>query len=181
MIEQIFVAQVRSLRREDTVTEPPTGDVSNVLAFRQSRRPHPDLGRAPECDMAEALQSVELIEQCALALRSSPLSIASETEHTELPIVSLQAQLPVIQRWLDYLAQITVANSLDTRWALRLGDTRSTAATHLRIVMRSLHRDPPGPGPLSGQLAIDIQKFADVLRKLRQLLTQQSAASRRAP
>ena len=98
-----------------------------------------------------------------------------------MPIVSLQGQLPVIQCWLDYLAQINVANWPDIRWVLGLSDARNTAALRLHVVMRSLRRDPPGPGPLNNQLAVDIQKFADALRKLRQLIAQQSPASRRAP
>jgi hypothetical protein len=169
------------LQRGDIVTQPTKGDVSNVLAFRQSRRRHPDLGLASEWDTAEALASAELIEQSAIALRSRPLSIGSEAEDTELPIVSLQGQLPIIQCWLDRLTQINVADAPDMRWALRLSDARNTTALRLHVVMRSMRRDPPGPGPLNSQLAADIQKFADALRKLCQLIAQQPPASRRAP
>jgi hypothetical protein len=130
--------------------------------------------------MTEALRSADLIEQCAIALRSRPLSITSAADDTQLPIVSLQAQLPVIQGWLDHLAQISVISGPDIRWALRLSDARDTTLLRLHFVMRSLRRDPPGPGPLNSQLAGDIQKFADALRKLRQLATQQPLASRRA-
>src|SRR5260370_414531 len=155
--------------------------MGDVLLFRQSRRRRRNQHRSPGWDMTDALRSVDVIEQCAAALRSCPLSIASEADDVELPIVSLQAQLPVIQRWLDYLARINVANWPDTRWALRLSDAQSTAALSLHTVMRSLRHDPPGPGPLNSQLAIDIQKFADALRKLRQLIAQHFPESRRAP
>ncbi|HEY1626600.1 MAG TPA: hypothetical protein VGG16_22670 [Streptosporangiaceae bacterium] len=130
--------------------------------------------------MTEALRSADLIEQCTIALRSRPLSFTSAADDTQLPIVSLQAQLPVIQGWLDHLAQINVISGPDIRWAPRLSDARDTTLLRLHFVMRSLRRDPPGPGPLNSQLAGDIQKFADALRKLRQLATQQPLASRRA-
>jgi hypothetical protein len=163
------------------VTQPAKGDASNVLAFRQRRGPRPDHGRAPEWDMTEALRSAELVEQCAIELRSCPLSIASKADDTTLPIVSLQAQLPVIQCWLDRLTRANAANCPDLRWALELSDARSTAAARLRVVMRSLRHDPPGPGPLNRQLAVDIQKFAAALRRLHQLVVQHPPASRRAP
>jgi hypothetical protein len=163
------------------VTQPVMGDAGNVLPFRRTHRPHRDPGRTPEQDMADALQSFELIERCAVTLRSCPLSIASEANGAELPIVSFQAQLATVERWLDQLARINVANWPDTRWVLRLNDARSTAAFRLHTVMQSLHRDPPGPGPLNSQLAADIRKFADALGKLRQLITQQFPESLRAP
>jgi hypothetical protein len=47
--------------------------------------------------------------------------------------------------------------------------------------MQSLRHDPPGPGPLNRQLAVDIQKFTDALRRLRQLVVAHPPVSRRAP
>lgn len=168
-------------RREDIVTQPAVGRAGNVVPFRRSHRPRRDQSRTPGWEMADALRSFDLIERCAVALRSCPLSIASEGDGAELPIVSFQAQLPIIERWLDHLARINVANWPDTRWVLRLNDARSTAALRLQAVMRGLHRDPPGPGPLNSQLAADIRKFVDALHKLRQLIAQQFPESLRVP
>jgi hypothetical protein len=163
------------------VTQPAKGDVGNVLPFRRSHRSHRGRVRTPDRDMADALRSFDLIEQCAVALRSRPLSIASEAGGAELPIVSFQAQLPIIQHWLDQLEEVNVANWPDTLWVLTLNEARSTAALRLRVVIQSLHSNPPGPGPLNSQLGADIREFADTLRKLRQLIVQQFPESLRAP
>jgi len=162
------------------VSQPAGGDAS-ILDFRQRHGPRIGHGRTAEREMAEALRSAELIEQCAIALGSCPLSIADEADGGTLPIVSLQAQLPVIQSWLDRLTQPDAVRRPDLRRTLELSDARSAVALRLRAVMRSLHRDPPGPGPLGRQLALDIQRFADSLRRLRVLVEQAPPASRRAP
>lgn len=155
------------------MTRPAMGGASNVVPFRRSRPSQPSQVRTRERDMADALRSFDLIERSAVALRSRPLSISSEADGAELPIVSFQAQLPIIQGWLDQLARINVANWPDTLWVLTLNEARNTAALRLRAVIRSLQRDPPGPGPLNGLLAADIRKFADSLHKLRELVAQQ--------
>lgn len=163
------------------MAQPAIGDVGKVLPFRRSPRSHRGQVRTPEQDMADALLSFDLIEQCAVALRSRPLSIASEAGGAELPIVSFQTQLPIIQHWLDQLERVNVANWPDTLWVLTLNEGRSTAALRLRAVIQRLHSNPPGPGPLNSQLGADIREFADALHKLRQLIVQQFPESLRAP
>ena len=163
------------------MTQPAMGDIGRVVPFRRSHRPRSDQIRAAERDMADALRSFDLMERYTVALSSCPLSIASEADGAELPIVSFQSQLSIIQDWLDQLARINVANWPDTLWVLKLNDARSAATIRLDTVIRSLRHDPPGPGPLNSQLATDIRKFAESLRRLRQLIIQQFPNSLRVP
>jgi hypothetical protein len=167
--------------RRSIVTQPAMGDIGRVVPFRRSHRPRSDQIRAAERDMADALRSFDLMERYTVALSSCPLSIASEADGAELPIVSFQSQLSIIQDWLDQLARINVANWPDTLWVLKLNDARSAATIRLDTVIRSLRHDPPGPGPLNSQLATDIRKFAESLRRLRQLIIQQFPNSLRVP
>ena len=156
-------------------------ETDNVVPLRRSHRVRHSEVRAPVRDMADAVRSFDRLERCAATLQSGPLGIADEIDATEWPIVSFQVQLPVIQRWLDQLARINVASWPDTPWVLRLSSARALAALRMRAVTQSLHRAPPGTGPLDSQLAADIRQLTESLRRLRQLITQQYPEALRAP
>lgn len=155
-------------------------DVYNVVPLRRGYRSHHE-SIVPVRDMADALRSFDRFEHCAAALQSGPLGIVGGVDGIEWPIVCFQVQLPVIQQWLDKLGCINVTNWPDVDWVLRLDNDRSAAVLHLLAVTQSLYRSPPGTGPLDGRLAADIQKLADALRGLRQLIAQQHPEALRAP
>jgi hypothetical protein len=131
--------------------------------------------------MADAARAFGLLERCAAAVHYGPLDIAGAIDGIECPIVSLQAQLPVTQRWLDHLGRINITTWPDTRWVLRLGEARAAATRRLQAVARSLYRSPPGTGPLDSRLAADIGRLADALHALCELIAQQYPEALRAP
>lgn len=149
----------------------PSGDAyGNVVPLHRNWQLLPDETPIPVSEIAEAVRSFGLLEQCVDSLHSTRLGVAGEIDRSEQPIVSLQAQLPVIQRWLGRLECLNVSNWSDTRWVLKLGEARAVAAFRLRAVKRSLYRSPPGIEPLDRRLAADICEFEDALRALRHLI-----------
>jgi hypothetical protein len=163
------------------MARPAGDDVDNVVPLRGSYRPYHAESRAHVRDMVDAVRSFEQLERCAAMLQSGPLAIAREIDGAEWPIVSFQVELPVIHQWLDRLGSVNVVTWPDTHWALRLGNARSAAVLGLHAVQRSMHRCPPGTGPLDGRLAADIRKLADALRRLRQLIAEQCPEALCAP
>jgi hypothetical protein len=123
--------------------------------------------------MVYAARSFDLLERCATTLHSGPLGVAGEADVAKWPIVSLQVQLPVVQRWLNELGRINIAVWSDVRWVLRLEDAHADALLRLDAVAKSLCATPPGTGSLNGRLTDDIRKLAEALHELRWLIAQQ--------
>jgi len=155
--------------------------MGDLVPLPRRQRPHDDQHSPPAPDIADAARSFDQFERCAVTLQSSPFGDAGDMDGIEWPIVSFQVQLPAIQQRLDQLRHINVATCPDTPWVLRLGDARATAALRLRTVTRTLYHSPPGTGPLDGQLAIDIERLAKALHRLRQIIAQQCPEVLRTP
>jgi hypothetical protein len=154
-------------------------EADNVVPLRRGHRVRHE--QEPARDLADALRSFDRLERCAVALQSGPLGMAHDIDGIDWPIVTLQVELPSVQRWLDQLARINVATWPDTRWVLKLSSARAAATLSLDAVTQSLYRTPPGTGPLDGQLTANIQEFMDALHRLRQLIVEQYPESLRAP
>ena len=159
----------------------PAGHVGTVVHLRRSRSYHGGRIHKPELDIARAARSFDLVERCAQKLRPGRLAIAGKSEGFDRPIVIFQVELPVVEQWLDQLGSIDPAHWHDTRWVLRLSEARAAAALRLQAVTKSLHHCPPGTGTLDDRLAADIEKFADSLHRLRDLIAQQYPETLRAP
>ena len=129
---------------------PADEDTDNVVSLHGSYRASYGRDRVPIRDMADAVRSFDQFERYAVSLQSGPLSLADEVDAVEWPIVSLQVQLPVIQRCLDHLGRFGIGTWPDTGWVLRLGDARATAVRRLQAVTQSLYNSPPGVGSLDG-------------------------------
>jgi hypothetical protein len=149
-----------------------TGSVGdNVTPLHRPRGPHSIRGLSRE--MVSAARSFDALERRAAMLNSTPLGVAGETDAAEWPIVSFQIQLSVVQRCLDQLRNINIANWANMRWVLRLEDSHADAMLCLDAVTNTLCSNPPGTGSLDSRLTADIRNLMDVLHELRELIAQQ--------
>ena len=153
----------------------------NVIPLRRGRQVGPEEIPSLVRDMEDAVRSFDGLERFADLLQAGPPGMTDDLNGADRPIISLQLQLPRVQRGLDQLAHINVATWPDTYWVLRLNGARVRAALRLRTVTRSLIGTPPSPSALDGQLAADIRELADALRRLRLLIIQQYPDALRAP
>jgi hypothetical protein len=159
----------------------PAGHVGTVVPLRRSSSSHRGRIHKPDLDIADAARSFDLVERCARKLQPAQLAVTDKSEGFDRPIVIFQVELPGVEQWLDQLERIDPADWQDTRWVLRLSEARAAAALRLHAVTKSLHRCPPGTRTLDERLAADIGRFADSLRRLRDLITQQYPETLRAP
>jgi len=154
-------------------------DPSNVVVpFIPRHQRSRELNSASVPDLAEAVRCFELLERHALRLESG---VRSTWGDDYFPIVSYMVQLPLAERQLEELGQLTIMNCPDTGWVLQLGGARTEAVARLRAVDRSLLRDLPGIGSLGERPAEAVQRLTSALRRVRQLLAQQHPDAASAP
>lgn len=161
------------------MARPTGGKTSNVVPLRRGHRerrgvatpPPPGQCVPPVPDVAEAIRSIDRLERHAVMLRSDPPGVPAETGW---PIVSYQVELPVVERRLADLRRTSARTWSGPRGVPSVSGACTAAAIRLRAVSRTLHRNPPGTGPLDNRLVGEIGQLTHALRGLRRLLAQQS-------